>query len=150
VPSKQPIGRKKLVVVACRVEHHFNDPFDVTIRRVESSYVHSQSSGDGRPHLFCIEFFTFDLAAFEYIGGQSLQYGFLAEVKTQSSHVAKQDINRIICGEYRPYSPQTGNRRGLLSDGVSERMLRCADCNIKGEESWERPKAERSTSSKWL
>jgi len=40
----------------------------------------------------------------------------------------------------------------LLSDGVNERMLRCAERRRwrQGDESWERPKARRSTSSKWL
>jgi len=36
----------------------------------------------------------------------------------------------------------------LLRDGVNERMLRGADGSAEGEESWERPKAGRSTSSK--
>src|SRR5437016_13611301 len=88
VPSKQSISGKRLVVVARRIEHHFDNAFDVAICRLERADIHSESSGNGGPHLFCVELFAFDIAALENICGQGLQYSFLAEIEAQSSHVA--------------------------------------------------------------
>ncbi len=88
VPSMQPISGKRLVVVARRIEHHFDNPFDVPICGLERADIHPQSPGNGGSHLFGVELFTFDLAALEHIGGQGLQYRFLAEIESQSPHMA--------------------------------------------------------------
>ncbi len=70
------------------VQHHFDDALDVTVRRLQSAYIHPKATGNGRPDLFRIQLFALDLAALENVGRQGLEDGFLPQVEPESLHMA--------------------------------------------------------------
>ncbi len=90
MPRKEPFRRQRLIVVTGRVEHHFDDALNISINCFQAAYVHSQSASNRRANLFGIEFFPFDLAALDDIGGKRPQQGFLAELKPEALHAAQQ------------------------------------------------------------
>jgi hypothetical protein len=90
VPREQPFGGKRLVIVARRVEHHFDDAFDVAVSRLECTDVHPQAARYRGPHLFCVKLLALNLTAFDDVGRKLLQHCFLAKIEAQSSHVADQ------------------------------------------------------------
>src|ERR1700675_1915405 len=60
VPRKQPLRRQHFVVVPCRVEHHLDNAFDVSVGWFEASGIHPEAAGNGRPDSFGIEYFSFN------------------------------------------------------------------------------------------
>jgi hypothetical protein len=46
VPCEQPFISRRLIVMACRVKHHFNDAFYVTVCWFEGADIHSQAAGN--------------------------------------------------------------------------------------------------------
>jgi hypothetical protein len=90
MPAEQSFGGQWLVVVARGIEHHLDDAFDVAVCGLQRADIHAEPPGDGRAHLPGVEILPLDLAALQYIGGESLQDGFLTEVKSQRFHVPDQ------------------------------------------------------------
>ena len=72
--TKEPFGGERLLIVARRVEHHFNDALDIAVCGLECADIHSKTAGNRGPDLFSVQLLPLDLAAFEHVGRQGLQY----------------------------------------------------------------------------
>src|SRR2546425_3127628 len=101
MPRKEPFEGERLVIVASSVEHHFNDAVDIAVCGLECADIHTEAARNRGPNLFSIQLLSLDFAAFEYVGGQGLQYGFLAQVETKSLHVADQSALPVADGPKR-------------------------------------------------
>ena len=90
MPAEQPFLGERRRKVLGRVEHHFDDAFDVAIRGGEGPDIHAEAAGDGGSHLILVEQLAFDFAGFQDIFGKGLEDGFSAEVEAERVHPAKQ------------------------------------------------------------
>ena len=81
-----PPGESAIVELRL-TDRHLDDPFDVAVRRLETTDIHAETTGDRRPDLLHVEMLAFDLAALENVGRQRLQDGLLPEGESQSLHV---------------------------------------------------------------
>lgn len=69
LPVKQALHRQRVIVVQCRIEHHFDNALDVTVRWRQAAHVDSEPARDRRAHLVPIEPLPLNLARFEDILG---------------------------------------------------------------------------------
>src|SRR4051812_517922 len=67
MPCEQPVGSKGLLVVARRIEHHFDHAFDVSVGGLESTDVHAKAAGERGSNLLGIEFLTLNFAGLENV-----------------------------------------------------------------------------------
>ena len=72
------------------VQHHFNDAFDVAVRRLKAAYIHPEAARDRGAHLAGIQPFALDFAAFHDVFGKRFEDGLLLKREPQSFHVADQ------------------------------------------------------------
>ena len=70
------------------VEHHFNDAFDLAVCGLKCADIQAEAACNRGSDLFSVQPFPLYLAAFEHVGCQGLQYGFLTEIEAKGFHVA--------------------------------------------------------------
>jgi len=46
MPRKEPLVSERLLIVARRVEHHFNDALDIAVRRLKRADIHAETAGN--------------------------------------------------------------------------------------------------------
>ena len=128
VPVEQALFREGLFVVACCVQHQFDDAFDVPVHVQQPAGAHAEPPGDRRPHLLRVEVLALDLAALHYLLGQCVEHSLLAEVETERLHAAQQPPLLVPCGG-KPLNqlfrlpPEVGPV-GLLMDILSPHHMR--------------------------
>jgi hypothetical protein len=91
MPVEQPFFGKTLIEVSRRVEHDFDNAFDVPVGWYEARDIHAEAPGDRGPNLNWVELFPFDLTSLENVLGEGLQGRFLAQPKPKGSHLAEQN-----------------------------------------------------------
>ena len=57
VPSKEPFGRERLIIVTGGVEHHLNDALDVPVCGLQRTDVHAEPARNRRSHLVGFQLF---------------------------------------------------------------------------------------------
>ena len=100
MPPEQAFRCERPVIVLRRVQHHFHDALDVTVRRPQPADVDSEPASDRRAHLLGIQLFAFDLAAFQNVFGESAENGLLSNAEAESLHLADQPTLQVpACGQ---------------------------------------------------
>src|SRR5215471_16705699 len=79
VPTEHSLVRQRLVIFLGRVEHHFDNAFDVSVCRRERPDVDAETAGDRGTNLIAIEDFTLDLTGLEDILGERVEHSLIAE-----------------------------------------------------------------------
>src|ERR1700722_4920292 len=105
MPSEEPFVGEGPVVMACGVEHHFDDAFDVAVCGLEGSDIHAEPPGDRGPDLGGVEFLSLDFTALENILCQSLKDALLGGVKSEGLHMADQPALLVSDGGERLGEP---------------------------------------------
>jgi hypothetical protein len=90
VPRVQPFLGQWGGIILRGIKHHLDNAFDIVTSRGGSAEFQAESAGDRRPHLVRIQFFPFDRAGFDHIGGKCSQGRLVPEVKTQRLHASQQ------------------------------------------------------------
>lgn len=86
VPTEQPVGRERGVVVACRVEHHLDDAFNPTIRRHNRTRVDAQTTGDRGTDLSSVESLALDIATLDDVFSECLEHRLLLKREAEGLH----------------------------------------------------------------
>ena len=90
VPAEEAVRRQQLVVVLRRVQHHLDDAFDVTVRRLQTADIDPQPTRDRRPDLVRVQPLAFDLAALQHVFGERAENGLLFDPEAERLHLADQ------------------------------------------------------------
>src|SRR5262245_19414931 len=90
MPAKEALGAEPLVIVLRRVEHHFDDAFDVTVSSLQAANVDAESARDRRADLFSVQLLAFDLAALQHVFGECTEYGLLSDSEAERLHLPNQ------------------------------------------------------------
>ena len=90
VPVEEAVRRQQLVVVLCRVQHHLDDAFDVTVRRLQTADIDPQPARDRRPDLVRVQPLAFDLAALQHVFGERTEHALLFDLEAKRLHLADQ------------------------------------------------------------
>lgn len=72
------------------IQHHLNNAFHVTICGCQATDLDSEAARNGRAYLIPVEFLPLNLARFEHVLGQDVQYGFGLKLEPESLHAANQ------------------------------------------------------------
>lgn len=101
MPVEQPFRREGLLVALRRVEHHLDDAFHVTVRRLQSPDVDTKSTGDRRANLIGVELLAFDLAALDHILGERAENGVFSHPESERFHLTDQAALHVPGGGQR-------------------------------------------------
>lgn len=101
MPSEQPFGAERLVVVPCGVQHHVDAALDVTVRGLEAADIQAEAARDRGTHVAGIQLFALDFAAFDDIFGQREKDGLLLKREPKRFHVANQTALLMAHGGQR-------------------------------------------------
>src|SRR5258708_8630143 len=86
----QPCRSKRLIIVTRGAHHNFNNSRHVSIYGFKAANVHSEMARDRGTDLLCVQLFSFDFAAFEYVLREGAQHSFLTQLETQGFHAPSQ------------------------------------------------------------
>ena len=90
MPVQQAVFRERPFKVACRIDHHFDDAFDVSVDLDEAAHIHAETPGDGRSDLVARQGLPFDLAGFDDILCKDMQMGFTTMLESKPLHFSEQ------------------------------------------------------------
>ena len=109
--NSRSVCQRLITIDACRVEHHFDHAFDMTIRRREPADVHAEATGERRARLIGIELLAFNLTRLEDVLGERAE-------ERASSLMVKPSASmwpvRRPCLCWARESGISGNREGLV------------------------------------
>jgi hypothetical protein len=86
MPAKKSLLGERLGKMLGRIEHHFDDAFDIPFGSSQSTDFDAETAGDRGSHLAAVEHLTFDLTRFEDIFGQCFENGFCPQLKAERFH----------------------------------------------------------------
>ncbi|TCU52905.1 hypothetical protein EDF58_11347 [Novosphingobium sp. PhB57] len=90
MPVEKALSGQRLSIILCRIQHHFHDAVDITIRFDQSADLHSEPAGDRGAHLLPVKNLSFNLAGFEDILGKRMKHSFFTQRKAQCLHMPDQ------------------------------------------------------------
>ena len=90
MPAEEALRGQRLVVVLRRVQHHLDDAFDVTVRRLQPADIDSEPTRDRRADLVGVQLLAFDLAALQHVFGERAENGLLSDPEAERLHLADQ------------------------------------------------------------
>ena len=105
MPAKEAVRRQRLIVVLRRVQHHLDDAFDVTVRRLQPADFDSEPTRDRRAYLVCVQPLAFDLAALQHVFGERAENGLLSDPEAERLHLADQSPLQVPACRQRGRQP---------------------------------------------
>jgi len=79
VPAEQALAGEWGLAIACGIQHHVDNTFDMTVHWGQGADIYPEATGDRGAHRFDIQLLAFDLAGFDHIVSQRRQTGLVPQ-----------------------------------------------------------------------